>query len=327
MAENMTAGAANEAMVTETIHVTEARIACDGGGGPLGHPRVWLTLGTDGEVVCPNQIIAKVSRVEVAQKFFSPAPDKILKQLLDMGKITQLEAELAKEVPVAHDLTAEADSGGHTDNRSVVVLLPTMLALRDSFFEKYQYTRRLCVGLAGGIATPVSAAAAFAMGEKGSPSNTQALLALRRRSVSRCCRGSSRSPDSVKGATSDPSGRFPAAMATQGCNSRSFPPPMTPAPTMPTRVWALVLSKASSIIVSKYLSKGNPTVTMARSGAGAVPRSRASNVRASSTPFFQSLELLLIVVLNDGASAVAAAITARKRILPLDVLTAALAAV
>ena len=53
MAENMTAGAANEAMVTETIHVTEARIACDGGGGPLGHPRVWLTLGTDGEIICP----------------------------------------------------------------------------------------------------------------------------------------------------------------------------------------------------------------------------------------------------------------------------------
>ena len=54
-------------------------------------------------------------------------------------------------------------------------------------------------------------------------------------------------------------------------------------------------------------------MTMARSGAGAVPLSRASSVSASSTPFFQSLELLLIVVLNDGASAVAAAITARKR--------------
>ncbi len=53
MAENMTAGAANEAMVTETICVTEARIACDGGGGLLGHPRVWLTLGTDGEIICP----------------------------------------------------------------------------------------------------------------------------------------------------------------------------------------------------------------------------------------------------------------------------------
>ncbi len=53
MAENMTAGAANEAMVTETIRVTEARIACDGGGGLLGHPRVWLTLGTVGEIICP----------------------------------------------------------------------------------------------------------------------------------------------------------------------------------------------------------------------------------------------------------------------------------
>ena len=36
MAENMLAGAAGEAMVTETIHVAETRIACDGGGGPLG---------------------------------------------------------------------------------------------------------------------------------------------------------------------------------------------------------------------------------------------------------------------------------------------------
>ena len=53
MTEKMTSGAANEAMVTKAIHVTKARIACDGGGGPLGHPRVWLTLGTDGEIICP----------------------------------------------------------------------------------------------------------------------------------------------------------------------------------------------------------------------------------------------------------------------------------
>ncbi len=37
----------------ETIAVTGPRVACDGGGGPLGHPRVWLTLGTDGEITCP----------------------------------------------------------------------------------------------------------------------------------------------------------------------------------------------------------------------------------------------------------------------------------
>jgi len=38
---------------TEVIHVATDRVACDGGGGALGHPRVWLTLGNDVEIVCP----------------------------------------------------------------------------------------------------------------------------------------------------------------------------------------------------------------------------------------------------------------------------------
>ena len=37
----------------ETEVVTATRVACDGGGGALGHPRVWLSLGEDGEVTCP----------------------------------------------------------------------------------------------------------------------------------------------------------------------------------------------------------------------------------------------------------------------------------
>ncbi|MEK9854911.1 MAG: zinc-finger domain-containing protein [Rhodobiaceae bacterium] len=37
----------------DTITVTSDRVACDGNGDALGHPRVWLTLGTDGEIVCP----------------------------------------------------------------------------------------------------------------------------------------------------------------------------------------------------------------------------------------------------------------------------------
>jgi PfaD family protein len=65
---------------------------------------------------------------------------------------------------MAEDLTAEADSGGHTDNRPALSLLPTMLSLRDEITAKYNYDRPLCVGLGGGIATPDSAAAAFAMG-------------------------------------------------------------------------------------------------------------------------------------------------------------------
>ena len=118
----------------------------------------------DGEVVTPNKIIAKVSRVEVARKFFSPPPENILRDLVSAGFITRDQAKLAGTVPMAEDLTAEADSGGHTDNRPAITLLPTLLALRDGTAAAHEYTAALRVGTAGGIATPASAAAAFAMG-------------------------------------------------------------------------------------------------------------------------------------------------------------------
>ncbi|MDA9930146.1 zinc-finger domain-containing protein [Alphaproteobacteria bacterium] len=35
------------------ILTTADRVACNGGGGALGHPQVFLTLGSDGEIVCP----------------------------------------------------------------------------------------------------------------------------------------------------------------------------------------------------------------------------------------------------------------------------------
>lgn len=118
----------------------------------------------NGRVACPNQVIAKVSRTEVARKFLSPPPQKIVAALLEKRLITEAEAELAPFVPVADDLTAEADSGGHTDNRPALALLPTMLALRDELSERHGYHRPPCIGLGGGIATPASVAAAFAMG-------------------------------------------------------------------------------------------------------------------------------------------------------------------
>lgn len=117
-----------------------------------------------GDIVAPNRIIAKVSREEIAEKFFSPAPEKIFTKLLESGKITNEQAELAREIPVAQDITAEADSGGHTDHRPAVALLPTLTSLRDRLQTTFAYSSRLRVGLAGGIATPESAAAAFAMG-------------------------------------------------------------------------------------------------------------------------------------------------------------------
>ncbi len=117
-----------------------------------------------GNIICPNKIIAKVSRVEVAERFFSPPPEKLLAKLVDMEMITRKEASYAQSIPMADDLTAEADSGGHTDNRPAITLLPTMLAMRNKMAKKYNYNIPLCVGLGGGIATPASTAAAFAMG-------------------------------------------------------------------------------------------------------------------------------------------------------------------
>ena len=117
-----------------------------------------------GHIVTPHQIIAKVSRIEIARQFFSPPPEKLIHGLLEKGLISHQEAQLSQRIPMAQDLTAEADSGGHTDNRPALALLPTMMALKNEFMERYNYEESLCVGLAGGIATPQAAAAAFSMG-------------------------------------------------------------------------------------------------------------------------------------------------------------------
>jgi PfaD family protein len=123
-----------------------------------------IRRAADGRIVTPNHIVAKVSRVEVATKFFSPPSEKFLRELVACGHITAEQAELAKHIPVAQDITAEADSGGHTDNRPLVALLPTLLALRDRMQSRNGYDLPLRVGAAGGISTPASVAAAFAMG-------------------------------------------------------------------------------------------------------------------------------------------------------------------
>ncbi|SMC80119.1 PfaD family protein [Desulfocicer vacuolatum DSM 3385] len=144
-----------------------------------------------GRIKTPNQIIAKVSRIEVARQFFSPPPEKMVQALLEQGLITDEEAALSRQIPMAQDLTAEADSGGHTDNRPAISLFPTMISLKDEFNRKFQYQAPLCVGFAGGISTPESAAAAFQMGaayiltgsinqsctESGTSNGVKALLA------------------------------------------------------------------------------------------------------------------------------------------------------
>ncbi len=37
----------------ETIEVEDKLVACDGGGGALGHPRVFLNMGEKSAIDCP----------------------------------------------------------------------------------------------------------------------------------------------------------------------------------------------------------------------------------------------------------------------------------
>jgi len=37
----------------ETVYVDSTEVSCDGGGGALGHPKVYLNLSADGEIECP----------------------------------------------------------------------------------------------------------------------------------------------------------------------------------------------------------------------------------------------------------------------------------
>ncbi len=123
-----------------------------------------LSRDASGNIVITNKVIAKISRTEVARKFMEPAPADMLQKLLDAGHITAQQMELAQQVPMADDITAEADSGGHTDNRPFVTLLPSILSLRDEIQAKYNFNPPLRVGVGGGVGTPDAALAAFTMG-------------------------------------------------------------------------------------------------------------------------------------------------------------------
>jgi len=59
-------------MPFETIETNDAIVACNGGGGPLGHPRVYLNLTPNGRVECPY-----CSRLFVNRKMAGQVPPEI----------------------------------------------------------------------------------------------------------------------------------------------------------------------------------------------------------------------------------------------------------
>lgn len=123
-----------------------------------------LSRDARGRIRRKNRLFAKVSRPETARLFLSPAPREVLDALVSSKRLTAAEAELAAQLPLAEDVTVEADSGGHTDNRPLSAIFPAVALVRDELAAKHRYPRPVRLGAAGGLGTPSAVAAAFALG-------------------------------------------------------------------------------------------------------------------------------------------------------------------
>jgi trans-AT polyketide synthase/acyltransferase/oxidoreductase domain-containing protein len=116
-----------------------------------------------GQVHAPNRVIAKVSRVEVAEALLRPAPARLLDELVAKRAITRAQAELGRRLPIAQDITVEADSAGHTDRRPLGALVPLLRRLADRIASELDGAPAR-VGAAGGIGDPWTLAGALALG-------------------------------------------------------------------------------------------------------------------------------------------------------------------
>lgn len=123
-----------------------------------------LVRDSHGRIHRRNAVFAKISRPEVARRFMEPAPAAMLDALVAAGQLTAEEGRLARSLPVAEDYIVESDSGGHTDNRPLTALFPTIQKLRNDITIARGYRRPIRLGAAGGIGTPAAAAAAYALG-------------------------------------------------------------------------------------------------------------------------------------------------------------------
>ncbi len=123
-----------------------------------------LHVDAQGRIQRRGRVLAKVSRTEVARHFLEPPPATMLQALRARGLLSDSEVQLAAQLPLTEDLTAEADSGGHTDNRALTALLPSLASLRDRIVRERGYRAPIRLGAAGGLGTPAAVAAAFALG-------------------------------------------------------------------------------------------------------------------------------------------------------------------
>ncbi|MFM9443280.1 ACP S-malonyltransferase [Streptomyces acidiscabies] len=108
-----------------------------------------------------GRIIAKVSRTDTAEAFLRPAPDAVVRGLVEEGEVSEEEAAKAAGLPMADDLCVEAGGGWVTGSVDLATLLPAVVRLRDALATGRD---RVHVGAAGGIGTPEAATAALVLG-------------------------------------------------------------------------------------------------------------------------------------------------------------------
>src|SRR5262249_7614769 len=153
-----------ELFVTQGVRIVEASAFMKLTPAVVHYALSGLSTDPSGAIVRRNHVMAKVSRPEVARMFMEPAPAALGSALEAAGKLPARVAELSRHVPVAEDITVEADSAGHTDTRPMTALFSEIVSLRDKLAQQHGLGVRVRVGAGGGLSTPLSVAGAFAMG-------------------------------------------------------------------------------------------------------------------------------------------------------------------
>jgi len=99
--------------VPEIVEVDSSRVACDGIGGGLGHPRVYLEMGDENFVECP---------IATAALSCVPAPRAIIIES-EKGRSPLSGGRLGLSVPRLSRLAAAHPQGRRTAHRRGVRLL------------------------------------------------------------------------------------------------------------------------------------------------------------------------------------------------------------
>ncbi|MGE5269128.1 MAG: zinc-finger domain-containing protein [Thiohalocapsa sp.] len=98
----------------ETIEINEMVAACDGGGGALGHPRVYLNLAPSGRIECPYCSRQYVNRAVLAAGGVAEEAGVIMPSAEIPGQERLAESPAPRQVgDIARDPAPDRAGGGN----------------------------------------------------------------------------------------------------------------------------------------------------------------------------------------------------------------------